>query len=73
MNKSYTYKFRSYPMSILPINELWCITGTFRNGYYDRGTGVLEWCYSFEDASYLLEFMQLDNRFSNLSIEKYIK
>lgn len=34
------------------------------------GSGVLEWCLSYEDAEWTLSLMQKDHRFSNLSIRK---
>lgn len=56
-----TYKFRGLPSTGMN----WCVCGC-----YSSSGGVLEWCYSEEDAHTLMGRMQQDPRFRNLHVER---
>ncbi len=66
-----SYKMRNLPCNIRPDHKLWCVMGAVDNGNGYYGGGVLEWCYDQADAEALVEEMQKDSRFSNLTASKY--
>jgi len=61
------YKFRSVPC--FPESREWCITGTITTSE-GVGGGILEWCYSRQDAENIFAQMKRDPSFSNLKIER---
>lgn len=62
------YKYRNYPCNITSDDLLWCISGI--NGL-TGASGVLEWCYSQEDAEQLLTVMQASAELFNLTAMPY--
>ena len=62
------YKFRNLPCTITEENKIWCVVGSYENGY-----GILEWCYDKNDAEIILEKMleYKDSRLSGMKIQKW--
>ena len=65
-NGEESYKPRNLPCDITTDDKLWAV-----GGENHEGGGVLEWCYSKEDADEILSKMQLDSRYSNLRAYKW--
>jgi hypothetical protein len=63
-----TYVFRGYPCNIVADDQLWLISGQYKNS-----GGILEWCIDKYDAEILLKEMKKDKNFKNLEIEKFKK
>lgn len=63
------YKYRGCPCNICD-GDPWAVCG--RDNDPERGGGgVLEWCYSKDDARYIISLMEKDTgRFSDLNIMK---
>ena len=53
------YQYRDLPCSILPDKELWTVAGSDN---LMEAYGVLEWCYSKEDAMELISKMKQDGQ-----------
>lgn len=62
--KPYAYKMRNYPCTVNGHEMPYNVSGSS----LEFGSGVLEWCFSQEDAEDILRRMQRDDRFFNLSI-----
>lgn len=62
------YVYRNLPCSIVPHEELWCVSGADVRG----GAGVLEWCYDEADANGILADMKrFPERFTGLKAEAF--
>ena len=64
------YKLRNLPCTIQPDAKLWTVCGKqkIENGI---ASGVLEWCYDMEDATYIKSKMDQDPNFYDLVILKW--
>lgn len=63
-----SYKYRGLPCNIQPDDLLWCVSGVDAEG----GSGVLEWCYSKEDAEDRLQIMAQHPRFRGLEAHPFL-
>jgi hypothetical protein len=61
------YRFRNLPCSCVPDDELWAVSG-----YYKNQCGVLEWCTSKEDAHGMMAFMRKHEGFRKLRVHKWV-
>ena len=69
------YQMRNLPCRDAAGKEMpWSVCGNMRESFPDgttiNGGGVLEWCWDRPDAIQRMEMMKMDERFSDLSIQK---
>jgi len=65
------YQYRNLPCNIVEANNLWCVVGTrTKNG---TEAGILEWCYSQQDAESRKRLMEVSEEFIGLDIEQYLE
>lgn len=60
------YTFRNLPCQVDGMRLNWCVIGGF-----ETGGGVLEWCYTEEDAQTIMSRMELDPRSYALEVGEW--
>lgn len=70
------YRYRGLPSSCADDANLWAISGHHKPGagtdFMEGGSGVLEWCFSEEDARRRLKIMSRFDCFEGLSAESWL-
>jgi hypothetical protein len=61
---------RNLPCDIAPENELWCVSGSRKDG---NGAGVIEWCFDEEDAMMMETLLDRIGDWTDLRVHKWIE